>query len=212
MMKTFSILAVVATSLLNLLPGSILAQSDAPVVIYETPQEFFGIGDLDGDGRLDVVIVDKESGKYRLGYQSEPGILNWVDCRPSGTKGVTGFSLGKLIAKSTEALAFASADGNQITFLEAASPLAPGKPVTVPFTSAQGPSMVAAVDIGSAAKTGLLDFYIGSIYNSPDANMATLLRNDGAEFPKISENILPGAPVRANRLALKTGQPELLCL
>ena len=26
------------------------------------------------------------------------------------------------------------------------------------------------------------DFYVGSIYNSPDPNQATLLRNDGSEF------------------------------
>ncbi len=211
MMKMSSLLAA-AIGLLSFFPGSVLAASTEPAVIYESPLEFFGLGDFDGDGRTDVVIVDKETGKYRLGYQSSPGSLNWVDCRPSMLKGLTGFGLGKLIAKDMDALTFTSPDGNQITFVEASSPIAPGKPITVQLTTALGPSLVAAVDIGSAVKNGLLDFYVGSIYNSPDANMATLLRNDGAEFPKIGETSLAGPPARANRLALKTGQPELLCL
>jgi formylglycine-generating enzyme required for sulfatase activity len=37
------------------------------------------------------------------------------------------------------------------------------------------------------------------------------LRNDHAEFPKISEATLPGSAVRGNRLALKAGQAEMLC-
>jgi len=48
-----------------------------------------------------------------------------------------------------------------------------------------------------------LDLYVGSIYNSPDANLGTLLRNDGAEFPKLAEMTLPGVAARGNRLALR---------
>src|SRR5208337_1245932 len=165
-----------------------------------------------GDGRTDVVIVDKESGKYRLGYQLTPGVLSWVDCRPSGIKGVAGFSIGRLLAKNRQALAFTSPDDNQITLVEVSSATAPGRPVVVPFTAALGPNTVVAVDIGSAAKTGLADLYVGSIYNSPDPNQADLLSNDGAEFPKLAETPLAGPVLRGNRLSLKGGAPELLCL
>ena len=51
-----------------------------------------------------------------------------------------------------------------------------------------------------------------SIYNSPDPSQATLVRNDGAEFPKLAEAPLAGPAARGNRLSLKTGAPELLCL
>ena len=117
-----------------------------------------------------------------------------------------------MLATNQEALAFTSPDANQITLVDVSSPTAPGKPVTVPFTAALGPNTVVAVDIGGAGKTGLADLYVGSIYNSPDPSQATLLRNDGAEFPKLAEAPLAGPAARGNRLSLKAGGPELLCL
>src|SRR5881397_2382275 len=87
------------------------AHAGAPFV-YESGQEFFGTADLDGDGRLDVVIVDKASGKFRPGYQTAPGVLTWVDCRVSGIKDVTGFSLGHLLFTNRDALAFTSPNDN----------------------------------------------------------------------------------------------------
>ena len=66
--------------------GSALAAERSSSFIYETPNEFFGRGDFDGDGRADVVIVDKETGRYRLGFQLTDGVLTWVDNRPSGDR------------------------------------------------------------------------------------------------------------------------------
>jgi formylglycine-generating enzyme required for sulfatase activity len=212
MMKSRFLVAAAAASLLGTVPRLAAAESQLPTFIYESPHEFFGSGDFDGDGRTDLVVVDKETGKYRLGYQQQPGVISWVDNRPSGIKGLTGFSIGPLFAKNLDALAFTSPTANQITMVEISSSTAPGKPVTLPFSAALGPNEVVAVNIGSMAKSGLLDLYVGSIYNSPDPNLATLLQNDGAQFPKIAEAVLPGAPARGNRLSLKEGQPGLLCL
>jgi len=214
-MKYYCSLTAAAVFLLAVLSNcrnSVLAEDRAPGLVYESPREFFGSGDFDRDGRGDLVIVDKESGKYRVGYQLTPGMFSWVDCRPSGVKGVAGFSVGQLLAKDQQALAFTSPDANQITLVEVSSATAPGKPVTVPFTAALGPNTVVAVDIGGAGKTGLADLYVASIYNSPDPNQATLLRNDGSEFPKLADLPLTGAAVRGNRLSLKMGAPEVLCL
>src|SRR5438552_10508679 len=122
------------------------AQQAPSRLIYETTHEFFGSGDFDGDGRDDLVIVDKESGKYRLGYQLSSGVFTWVDCRPSGISGITGFSIGKLLSTNQDALAFSSPDANQIVFVPAPSPTAPSRPVTVPFTAALGPSTIVAID------------------------------------------------------------------
>jgi formylglycine-generating enzyme required for sulfatase activity len=68
------------------------------------------------------------------------------------------------------------------------------------------------VNIGGAGQRGLLDLFVGSILNSPDPNQANLIRNDGAEFPSLGEETLKGPALRGNRLALKTGDPELLCV
>src|SRR5438105_6376411 len=82
---------------LALLAHSELRASEPPRLVYETTNEFFGTGDFDGDGHADMVIVDKESGKLRLGYQLTNGFLAWQDNRPSGLKQVSGFSIGKLL-------------------------------------------------------------------------------------------------------------------
>jgi formylglycine-generating enzyme required for sulfatase activity len=210
-MRSYFLMPAAVASLLYFFsnPGGAAAQNAS--YVYESPREFFGSGDLDGDGRTDIVIVDKESGKYRLGYQIQPGVLSWVDCRPSGIKGVTGFTVGKLLATNTDAVAFTSPDDNQITVVDASSTTATGKPATLPFTAALGPSVVLAVDAGSVSKSGLMDILIGSIYNSPDANLETVLRNDGAEYPKIAEVALAGPATNANHLRLQAGQPEAAC-
>ncbi len=211
-MKYNCFLTAAAVAFLTSAALPVFSEQGAPSLIYETTNEFFASSDFDRDGRTDLVIVDKASGKYRIGYQLQPGVFSWVDCRPSGIKEVTGFGIGPLLAANQTALVFTSPDANQITMVEAASPTAPGKPVTVPFTAALGPNLVVPVDIGGAGKTPLADLYVGSIYNSPDPSQATLLRNDGAQFPKLADATLAGPAARGNRLSLKAGQPEMLCL
>ena len=208
-MKADTRLALALALLVTACPTGLFAAEPLPSFIYETPREFFGSGDFDGDGRIDLVIVDKATGKYRLGYQAAGGAFTWVDCRPSDLKGLTGFTMGKVLAGGKLGLGFTSPDGTQLSLVDASSPNAPGKPVPVSFTVALGPSVVAAVNAGG---TGLADLFVGSVYNSPDANLGTLVRNDGDQFPKLAEETLTGVPVRANLLALKAGQPELLCL
>jgi formylglycine-generating enzyme required for sulfatase activity len=185
------------------------AEEPAPQFIYESPQEFFASGDFRGQGVLDIVIVDKASGKYRVGYQTAPGTFNWVDCRPSGIKSIKGFAVGKLAAAGKDGLAFAAPDDNQITIVDVSNPAAGGKPVTVPFTEQMGPSLAVGLPGEAGQLSGL---YIGSIYNSPDPNQATVLGNSGSDYPTVLNAPLKGVPARGNRLALKTGQPELVCV
>ena len=207
MMKTY--LCVAAATVLIISP--VLAQRQPPALVYESSKEFFGTGDFDGDGRPDLVIVDKDTGKFRLGYQTAAGGVTWVDSRASGLKGLSGFNIGKVLDPKLDGLAFSVAEGNQLGLCEAASVTAPGKPVLIAFSAALGPSTVIPTDGGALAKRGLLDLYVASVYNSPEQNLITLLRNDSAEFPKVTEETLPGAGVHGNHVALKTGQTELAC-
>ena len=52
----------------------VLGTAAAPAFVQETATEFHAVGDFDGDGRNDVVLVDKASGGYRIGYQLSPEI------------------------------------------------------------------------------------------------------------------------------------------
>ena len=211
-MKLYSYLAAAALGIAAVPQGSRAEARPSPFVT-ETPREFFATGDFNGDGQTDYVIVDKETGKYRLGFSGAEGAISWVDCRYTGLKGVAGFSVGKLFAPNRDAFAFASPDGNQLSVLEANDPVAPGKPNIIPFTAGLGPSAIVAIDIGGPGNTPVDDLYVGSIYNSPDENLGTLLRNDGKEYAKIADvGPLAGVPAHANHVALKTGQREVVCL
>jgi len=205
-MKSYSLLTI-------MLAASIFTSTSGPVVsaepfVYETVHEFFANGDFDGDSRLDVIIVDKDTGKYRLGYQLADGQLTWVDCRPSNIRGVTGFTIGKLLVAGHEAFAFTTPDANQISIVDASTPATPPRPVTVPFSAGLGPNVMVAVKSGAGDKD---DLFVGSIYNSPEANEMMLLRNDGAEYPKMAEEQLAGPPAKANRFSVKPGGAELVC-
>jgi formylglycine-generating enzyme required for sulfatase activity len=210
-MKAYFIFAVGAAGLLTAAVNG-RGELQNPPLIYETGQEFFGSGDFDGDGRRDVVIVDKETGKYRLGYLAESGLFNWVDNRPSGIKGISGFSLGPLFVTHRDGLVLTTADANQIVLAEASSPTSPERPRVINFNAALGPSVVVPQEIGGEGNTPAADLYVASIYNSPDENLATLLRNDGQELPKLAETVLPGVPACGQRVALAPSQGEYVGL
>ena len=162
-MKSDFFLVTVAASSLSLASFSAFGQSQT--VTYETPREFHAQADFDGDGRADCVIVDKQTGKIRLGYQRQEGTLTWVDNRPSDIKGVTGFTVGKLHSNGLPALAFASPDADYLTVVDVSSSTAPGRPIRVPFAAGLGPNMVVAIDVGGDGNTPIADFLVGSIYN-----------------------------------------------
>lgn len=204
--------ASLAVPLLLLLsaPGPARAQLPAPNFVYETDRELVSSGDFDGDGKPDLVIVDKESGKTRLGYALDAGIYNWAPWRPAGTKFVSGLAIGRLVATNRDALAFAAADANKVTLLDAANQQAPASAVLVPVQTL-GPNAPVAVALGGAGRTPLQDLYLASMYNAdPTPNLELLLRNTDGQFTKQVENPLPGTASHANRVALKAGGPEVV--
>lgn len=180
-------------------------------VIQETADEFITSADLNGDSLQDVVLVDKATGRVRLGYQGPHASFNWVEWRNSGLSGVTGLSVGRLLNEEHDGLAFSSQDGNGITLLDASVPTTVSAPVEVPFMLL-GPASVVAVDIGGSGNTPLHDLFVGSVYNSPDENMASLLRNTAGTTEPLAELPLPGIPARGNRVQLKDGGAEFLAV
>src|SRR5262245_3656723 len=115
--------------------------------VSETPDEFHGTGDFDGDGRLDLAIVDKVTGVYRLGYGQPNGTNVWVDGRASGIEHVTGLGIGRVLYTTRDALAFTSPDANRVNVFDASMPGMAGQPTNV-FLGPLGPNRVVALDIG----------------------------------------------------------------
>ncbi len=187
--------------------GLSMHEARAASYVSETEIELIANGDFDGDGRADLVIVDKGSGKYRLGYQQAAGSFTWVPFRASGIKDVTSLAVGPVLAAGKDAILLTSADGNQVALIEAASSSSPATPVPVAFT-ALGPGAPVIVDIGGAGNTPLADVIIGSLYATPPK--AILFRNDAGKLSQLAEVSLPGAPAHSRKVALKAGSPELV--
>jgi formylglycine-generating enzyme required for sulfatase activity len=184
----------------------VLVASSAPGLVYESERELVANGDFDGDGRDDIVIVDKASGILRLSYQRQKGAFTWVDCRPTNAKDVAGLTVGRLLDPKRDALVLASAEGNFLAVVDVSKLEEAVAPVPIPFT-AMGPSAVVAVDVGGTDNTPLHDLLVCSIYNDPP-NRGTLFRNDGGKFQVLGEAELPAQAVRGNRVALKAGGTE----
>jgi hypothetical protein len=178
--------------------------------VSETPEEFHGTGDLNGDGRVDVIIVDKVSGAYRLGYGQADGTNIWADSRASGVENVTGFGVGRALNTSRDALAFTSPEANRVNLFDASAFATAGQPTNV-FLSSLGPSRVVLLDIAAAGNTAHDDFYVPSIENNPAAPYRlTLQRSTGSTFPQINDLALTAEVVAADRIKLKTNGANVL--
>lgn len=193
------------------LGGAFLAAAPAKAgaFVWEQDREFYAVGDFDGDGHQDVVIVDKPTGKYRLGYQLTNGIPTWVNHRLSTVKDITGVAIGSILTPKVDSIVFTSADGNLVTYVDASKPGLQVKPVPLTIT-ALGPVGVAATDIGGKENNPLADIYLSSIYNDPTPNKITLLRNKAGALDVLSEADAKSQMNRANRVVLKAGGPELV--
>jgi uncharacterized repeat protein (TIGR02543 family) len=176
--------------------------------VYETSTEFQSAGDFDGDGRTDLVIVDKASGSYRLAYQLTADSISWAEVRAGGVQGVTGFAIGRLNSPDRDALAFTAPEANQLMILDASEHFQSGLPNSV-FVSGIGPSSVAAIDIGGPGNTAHDDLVVETLYN-PNVYQE-LLRNDGTSRTPISSVPRPlGSSTRPNTIQLKEAQPSQL--
>src|SRR6266487_3208348 len=99
-----------------------LGTISARAFVYETPDELQGDGDFDGDGRGDLIILDKATGNYRIAYQTAPGVYSWVSARASGIPNATGLGLGRLNSLAFDSLAITGPEANRVNVLDANSP------------------------------------------------------------------------------------------
>ncbi|HKS37029.1 MAG TPA: hypothetical protein VJW76_07560 [Verrucomicrobiae bacterium] len=188
--------------------GTVLCPRGWAGFVYENPAEFTASGDFDGDGRPDVVIVDRASGTYRIGYQLSSGSFTWASPRASGIDVVSGVGLGRLAATSTDALAFTAPEGNRINVFTADNPNFAGLPLSL-FSPAIGPSLLVAIDVGGTGNTALDDFIIGSELNGGQPFQLEAARNQGSALQVLNVANLSASPRRGNAVALKTGNPPL---
>src|SRR5437762_10872032 len=104
---------------------------DAARAANETAWELQADGDFDGDGRRDLIIVDKATGNYRIAYQTAPGVYSWVAARASGVPNATGLGIGRLNSLGFDSLAITGPDANRVNIIDANNSASAGLPSSI---------------------------------------------------------------------------------
>lgn len=182
-----------------LLSASLWAQN--PVSATDT--EFISRGDFDGDGGQDVVILDRVTGQFRVGYKDVGGLV-YSDVRASGVENVSAMAVGRLLNTSRDAIAVTSPEANRVYIIAADNRTQPSIPVSVSI-DAIGPNSLVAIDVGGAGNTLEDDLLVGSLWNDlPNNARLNIVRSSGGSFSDIGfQNY--NVTELGNRYAPKTG-------
>ena len=195
---------------LAILLGTLLCTPSASQAwVYRVPAELQAEGDFDGNGLRDLVIVDRATGSYRIGYQLAPGVYTWAAARASGIPNVTGLAVGRVQSLAYDSVVFTAPEANRINLLDASNPGVPGLPAPL-FLPNLGPNLVGAIDIGGVGNTLHDDLYVASIYNSNSPNHETLVRSTGSTLSVLADNAIVDLRDEANRVYLNTNEPARL--
>ena len=189
--------AVVTVCTLAALP---LAHGGA---VQQTEGEIHMVADLDGDGRPDLVVLDRASGGYRAAYQLAEGVWTWYPARATGIGEVSGAAVGRFFDLSKDALAVTSPLANRVHIVRAYTP--GGLPIVdAVYPAGIGPDQVAAPDVGGNGNTAHDDLWTSSIENgSPTPVRISSTRHDGNSFAAISDFGLSRRPKQAQAVVIK---------
>ncbi len=105
--------------------------SGAPSFVYETPDEFLASGDFNGDGVLDVLVLDKITGNARVGYGNTNGILTWSAPLVTGVGEATGCAVGPFLHIGRDAVAVTAPALNGVNLVDLSGTNVAGSPVIV---------------------------------------------------------------------------------
>lgn len=160
--------------------------------VTETSVEFQAAGDVNGDGRVDLVVVDRASGMVRVGLAYEVTGHDWQPPVFSGIEQPTGIALGRLTASNRMALAVTGPQANRVQILEWTAD-AVMRPLTVSVEGV-GPSGVAALEIGGAgANADFDDLAVASLWSgAASPNRLDLVRTaGGGSFSPLAHSVTP---------------------
>ena len=169
--------------------------ASAGTFVQQTPVEFAASGDFNGDSVPDVLVLDKNSGLYRVAYGTGSGGLTFSDSRPSGVPNATGLALGKIHGTLVESFAVTALEQNRVQIL---SPTTSG--VTVPvsiFSAGHGPQVLAALDLPAGAPpTAEDDLALVAARDPVDVSQIRQIRSNAGTWPLLTTQNIPDAPAR----------------
>ena len=168
--RAASLLAVLAFSL-----AAVQVSPAAPSFVYETSGEFLASGDFNGDGILDVLVLDKITGNARVGYADASGNLTWSSPLVTGAGQVTGCAVGRWLQTTRDAVAVTAPTLNHVNLVDLSGTNAASAPVVV-TPLGLGPHTVAPLANPSGGPAPAYnDLLIASSENAGSAELLDLM-------------------------------------
>lgn len=186
------------------------AAAQAGLLVFETEREFTAGGDFNGDGTMDVVIIDKPTGLYRVGTRSAAPTPAFAPSRPTGVEKVRGAALGKLNGTATDSFAVTAPEQNRVQIV---TPVGSGytEPRTV-FNAGITPQTMAAIDITTGPSPTAEDDLALIVADDPTHGSALReIRSNAGSWSIIDLASCPAATtIRGNPLRTSVGGPALV--
>ena len=183
----------------------------ATTPVFETEREFCASADFNGDGKQDVLVLDKLTGLYRIGSgDGTTGPPAFVAARATGAAEVTGMAVGKLNGTGFDSFAVTAPAQNRVQVL---SPNSGGyiEPRTI-ANAGIGPVIMAALDIPSGASPTAEDDLGIIVANDPALGYALRkIRSNAGTWSFLDDGDCPDLPVsQANPLAPAVGSQPFM--
>jgi hypothetical protein len=122
-----------------------LARAAAPLWVNRTPTEFNALLDADGDGDLDAVVADRETGLLRVGRRTNATTFTWETPVPGGLAPLDGLAAGLVLTNAHHGVALAGQLANRVALVDLATASTARTPTPL-FPRHTGPQLVAALD------------------------------------------------------------------
>jgi hypothetical protein len=158
--------------------GSFIGASQcaaAPSFVYETPVEFLASGDFNGDGILDVLVLDKLTGNARVGYADNSGNLTWSSPLVTGVSEAEGCAVGRWLATNRDAIAVTAPALNRVNLVDLSGTNTAGTPAVI-TPNGLGPHTVLPLADPSGGLAPLYnDLLVASSENAMSAEFLDLM-------------------------------------
>lgn len=194
----------------GIIAAPLLALGQAPLPpthFHVGPVEITGYADLDGDGPADAIIIDRETGTVRVGFQLDnSGTLEWTPGRAAGIYNISGVTAGRLLVTTRDTLALTTPEAGRVKLVGINGPGSAAQLSDWIPTGMVGPLSLAAGQI--IGTSSLDDLLLTSTWNGSPENRVQLFINAGGSalsshtlLSEISSRVFD----RATRVMLATG-------
>lgn len=95
-----------------------LAPAGHAAFVSESATEFYSAGDFNGDGILDVLVLDKVTGNARVGYSDGAGGLTWSSPLNTGVENVSGLGIEHFPQTTTDSVAVTAPSFNRVNLVD----------------------------------------------------------------------------------------------